>query len=26
LVRPAPSPDPFAFEPTSPVSGGNSLL
>jgi hypothetical protein len=26
LVRSAPSPDAFAFEPTSPVSGGNSLL
>ncbi len=25
LVRPAPSPDALAFEPTIPVSGGNSL-
>jgi glycosyltransferase involved in cell wall biosynthesis len=26
LVRPAPSPDAFALEPTGPVSGGNNLL
>lgn len=26
LVRPAPSPDEFAFEPANPIAGGNSLL